>query len=57
VPFEIKIALQVGKHMKSLPKEEARVIKSHIDELKKDLTHRSQCNILKESGSDHRFID
>ena len=36
MPFEIKIALQVGKHMKSLPKDETRVIKSHIDKLKKD---------------------
>ena len=48
MPFKIAISSQAQKYMKSLPKGEARLIKSHVNELRKDpYTPRSQCDILK----------
>jgi mRNA-degrading endonuclease RelE of RelBE toxin-antitoxin system len=51
VSFKIAISSQAQKYMKSLNKDEARVIKSHINELRQDpYTPRSQCDIIKERG-------
>lgn len=49
--FKIAISLQARKYMKSLEKDDARMIKDHINELKKDpFTPRPQCDIIKEKG-------
>lgn len=51
VSFKIAISPQARKYMKSLDKGEARVIKSHINELRQDpYTPRPQCDIVKEKG-------
>ena len=49
--FKIAISLQARKYMKSLNKDDARMIKDHINELKKDpFTPRPQCDIIREKG-------
>jgi mRNA-degrading endonuclease RelE of RelBE toxin-antitoxin system len=49
--FRIAISPQAKKYMKSLAKDDSRMIKEHINELKKDpFTPRSQCDIIKEKG-------
>ncbi len=46
--FKIAISLQAQKYMKSLDKDDSRMIKDHINELKRDpFTPRSQCDIIK----------
>jgi mRNA interferase RelE/StbE len=51
VAFKIAISPQAQKYMKSLNKDESRLIKSHINELRQDpYTPRSQCDILKVKG-------
>jgi mRNA-degrading endonuclease RelE of RelBE toxin-antitoxin system len=51
VSFKIAISSQAQKYMKRLNKDEAMVIKSHINELRQDpYTPRSQCDIIKEKG-------
>lgn len=49
--FKIAISPRAQKYMKSLDKDEARVIKAHIKELRQDpYTPRPQCDIIKEKG-------
>ena len=51
VSFNIAISPQAQKYMKSLSKDEARVIKIHVNELKQDpYTPRSQCDVIKVKG-------
>jgi mRNA-degrading endonuclease RelE of RelBE toxin-antitoxin system len=51
VAFKIAISIQARKYMKSLNKDDARMIKDHINELKKDpFTPRPQCDIIREKG-------
>jgi mRNA interferase RelE/StbE len=51
VAFKIAISPRAQKYMKSLEKDDARVIKSHINELRQDpYTPRPQCDILKVKG-------
>ena len=49
--FKIMISPRVQKYLLSLDKDNAKVIKDHINELKKDpFTPRSQCYVIKEKG-------
>ena len=49
--FKITISLQARKYMKSLNKDDARMIKDHINELRLDpYTPRPQCDIIREKG-------
>jgi mRNA-degrading endonuclease RelE of RelBE toxin-antitoxin system len=49
--FKVEISPRAQKYLKSLDKGEARIIKGHINELRKDpYTPRSQCDIIKETG-------
>lgn len=49
--FKVAISPKAQKFMKSLDKDESRVIKAHINELKHDpYTPRPQCDIIKEKG-------
>jgi len=51
VAFKIAISLQARKYMKSLNKDDARMIKDHINELRLDpYTPRPQCDIIREKG-------
>jgi mRNA interferase RelE/StbE len=51
VAFKIAISPRAQKYIKSLEKDDARVIKSHINELRQDpYTPRPQCDILKVKG-------
>ena len=49
--FRVAISYQARKYMKSLDKDDARMIKSHINELRQDpYTPRPQCDIIREKG-------
>jgi len=49
--FKVAISSQARKYMKSLDKDDARMIKSHINELRLDpYTPRPQCDIIREKG-------
>jgi len=49
--FKAAISPQAQKYMKSLDKDDARMIKAHINELRRDpYTPRPQCDIIKEKG-------
>ena len=49
--FKIAISPQAQRYMKSLDRGTARLIKSHINELRQDpYTPRPQCDILKVKG-------
>jgi hypothetical protein len=49
--FKVEISPRAQKYLKSLDKGEARIIKGHINELRKDpYTPRSQCDIIKQTG-------
>jgi mRNA-degrading endonuclease RelE of RelBE toxin-antitoxin system len=49
--FKVAISSQARKYMKSLNKDDARMIKSHINELREDpYTPRPQCDIIREKG-------
>jgi mRNA-degrading endonuclease RelE of RelBE toxin-antitoxin system len=51
VAFKIAISIQARKYMKSLNKDDARMIKDHINELRQDpFTPRPQCDIIMEKG-------
>jgi mRNA-degrading endonuclease RelE of RelBE toxin-antitoxin system len=51
VAFKAAISLRAQKYMKSLDKDDARMIRDHINELRQDpYTPRPQCDIIKEKG-------
>jgi mRNA-degrading endonuclease RelE of RelBE toxin-antitoxin system len=51
VAFKVAISQWAQKYMKSLDKDDARMIKDHISELRQDpYTPRPQCDILREKG-------
>ena len=49
--FKVAISQRAQKYMKSLDKNDARMIKDHINELSEDpYTPRPQCDIIREKG-------
>ena len=49
--FKVAISQRAQKYMKSLDKDDARMIKDHINELRHDpYTPRPQCDIIREKG-------
>ena len=49
--FKVAISSRAQKYMKSLDKNDARMIKDHINKLRQDpYIHRPQCDIIREKG-------